>query len=530
MRTSESLPLLLLALVSLVVWGCGGDESTRPSDTSAPARVEDLSVAQPAIGLLELSWTAPGDDGSEGRAATYDLRYRRESLTEETWDEATSVTDLPEPKPAGERERLVLEDFPQGTWAFGLRAADEVPNWSPLSNVVTVVVAPDTVPPGRVEDLAAETVDSTRVRLTWTAPGDDGGVGRAEEYEIAYATDSMTVLEWEEANRIPGLVPGPARGTDSYVVSGLLPGTGYVFALRTRDEAGNWSPISNLASGGTVRPVLRLTRSSRRDGAREADWSPDGQTLAFLADWDVQYENEVYVIPAGGGQATKITDEELWVVSVRWSPDGTRIGYLRGRRDGQDLSYEICAVDPVPGAQASVLWRPQGTEFMHDFCWSPDGSRIAYVVQVTWQPIRQEIRIVDLDQGEAESLVQESGWIWGIDWLPDGTEILYSVRSGDEPSRIWAVPVQGGAPVDITPPGGSAGFPVCSPDGAFVAFSSVREGRRDIWILERATGETRPLRVDPVVVRATAWSPDGRRLAVTLWEDQVYDIGLVDVD
>jgi hypothetical protein len=60
----------------------------------------------------------------------------------------------------------------------------------------------------------------------------------------------ITESNWENAVSVVGEpVPLPAGTTQSFVVGGLTPGGTYYFAIRARDDAGNWSGVSNTACG-----------------------------------------------------------------------------------------------------------------------------------------------------------------------------------------------------------------------------------------------------------------------------------------
>ncbi len=93
----------------------------------------------------------------------------------------------------------------------------------------------------------AQGADSLVVR--WTAPGDDGNVGRAAIYELRIATFAMTAATFGSGLIVPG-VPDPATaGTQqSYVVRGLTRGTPYWLGMRTMDDSGNWSLVSNIVA------------------------------------------------------------------------------------------------------------------------------------------------------------------------------------------------------------------------------------------------------------------------------------------
>lgn len=93
---------------------------------------------------VRLSWTASGDDGYAGTAKTYEVRYSSVPITEDNWQQATASRRTVTPKPAGQKESLVIDGLEGGqTYYFAIKVADEKPNWSSLSNVVARVVAPD---------------------------------------------------------------------------------------------------------------------------------------------------------------------------------------------------------------------------------------------------------------------------------------------------------------------------------------------------------------------------------------------------
>jgi chitodextrinase len=85
------------------------------------------------------------------------------------------------------------------------------------------------------------------VQLVWTAPGDDAAVGRASGYEMRFSTAPITGANWDFAN-IAGPAPNPleAGRRQAITVRGLSSDTTYYFAIRTVDDAGNWSGVSNL--------------------------------------------------------------------------------------------------------------------------------------------------------------------------------------------------------------------------------------------------------------------------------------------
>lgn len=123
----------------------------------------------------------------------------------------------------------------------------------------------DEIPPARVTDLDSY-VERGNVTLTWTAPGDDGDIGRASRYIIKYnTTGELNETNWNTSVEVScELKPKFAGEKESFTITGLKPGL-YHIALRTEDEVPNLSEISNddplplSSKTSKIVPVLTLT-------------------------------------------------------------------------------------------------------------------------------------------------------------------------------------------------------------------------------------------------------------------------------
>jgi hypothetical protein len=479
-------------------------------DTIPPNRVNDLTGVSATSTSVTLSWTAPGDDSTWGWASTYDLRYALTAITEETWQGAVRVPDVPPPDSAGTQESFAVTGLQQGTdYFFALKTADEAANSSPLSNVASFATPPDEISPGAVTDLAVAVATTTRVRVTWTAPGDDSGEGQASEYDLRYALTAITEETWDEAIRAEGVPPPHQAGTvESFIVTRLEPEAEYFFALRAADETPNWSELSNIASVSTV-SLLRLTFSPDGRGAYHPAWSPDGLRIAFDADWPQRLHNQVYVAPLGGGVPERLTDDPDYAWHPAWSPDGELIAFATHRYGGEDSGLWI--MDPVRGAQPFLVARHGDGVFAYRGSWSPDGASIAY--HVFDQPgAIVNIYLVPSAGGPSELLLDDSGPNRWPAWSPEGTQIAFSSdRSGN--TDIWVMAA--GDPVQLTFDPEADAHPAWSPDGNRIAFASTRggSGEYDIWVMSSTGENPAPLTVDPARDWFPSWSPDGTEIA-----------------
>lgn len=103
--------------------------------------------------------------------------------------------------------------------------------------------AQDVWPPSSVTSLTLDAGFHTMV-IIWTAPGDDCGDGTATAYELRYSASSINAGNFGSATLISTSSPSSAGSSECADLSGLTANTLYYFAIRTRDEVSNWSPLT----------------------------------------------------------------------------------------------------------------------------------------------------------------------------------------------------------------------------------------------------------------------------------------------
>jgi len=227
-----------------------------------------------------LQWTAPGDDGTVGRASSYDVRYRTTNIagvdTTTWWNGATPATGEPLPGVSGATDSLRVRGLlPLTTYYFMIRAADEVPNWSGFSNVAVKATSGDNTAPAAVADLSVTTATGTTLALRWTAPGDDGTTGTAASYDIRYSTSAITSANWASATTVTGEPTPLVAGTvQTFTVTGLTPSRTYYVAIRATDDRSNIAALSNVPTGTTLdtippAPVRDLSYEQRGSAATD---------------------------------------------------------------------------------------------------------------------------------------------------------------------------------------------------------------------------------------------------------------------
>lgn len=107
----------------------------------------------------------------------------------------------------------------------------------------------DSVPPSAISDLGLIQLNTTTLKLVWTASGDDGTLGDAARYEIRQGTKNITDGEWATLQQVSqNMKPKKSGEKEEVLVANLALNTTYYFALKVYDNEENASALSNVAS------------------------------------------------------------------------------------------------------------------------------------------------------------------------------------------------------------------------------------------------------------------------------------------
>ncbi|MFN8548592.1 MAG: hypothetical protein U0527_11685 [Candidatus Eisenbacteria bacterium] len=388
----------------------------------------------------------------------------------------------------------------------------------------------DSVAPARVSNLAVASATLDSVVLRWTAPADDGPSGRAESYDLRYAADAIDAANWDAATPVPS-VPGPRSpgSAEEFTVTGLPRATLRHFALRARDPSGNWSEPSNDVAAG-VAATTQLTFSTFHSlGVGSRSGRPTGREF-FNADWDAVGWSEIYVIGAGGGAVTVLTETEIYFGDGSWSPGGDRIACcgVVGPQYRQGLYIQ----DASPGSLPRLVLAAGSTQQIASAAWSPDGRTLAYALTTSQSPWINAIFLVRPDGGANEALVVHASMNYWPSWAPDGHAIVFaSNRTGV--AQLWEVAADGGEPTQLTfDAEHEAVEPAWSPDGKAIAFARAAVGNledHDLWVMRVDGGQLRQLTFGGANDRDPAWSPAGDKIAFSSNASGEYNLWVLEV-
>ena len=274
---------------------------------------------------------------------------------------------------------------------------------------------------------------------------------------------------------------------------------------------------TRVASGGRI----PLTNDDAIEG--EPAVSPDGDWVAFSRRERAALAPEIRIIPSLGGEVRAVIPA---ATSPAWSPDGSRLVYLR--QANVDAPVELTTSN-VDGSNPRPLLRSDGRyPFLRHPAWSADGATIA-IVRGTGG-IAGEIWLVSAEGGEPRRAIEEPSTVFSDSpvFTHDGRGIVHVSNRGGA-TNVWQLPVNGGPPVRLTTGPGPDQGPTLAADGS-IAFVNTR-WRNTLDVFDLAAGTSRTILSHSPFLWGPTPSPDGAEIAFSRGEvDGSWQIWTVPTD
>jgi Tol biopolymer transport system component/DNA-binding winged helix-turn-helix (wHTH) protein len=239
----------------------------------------------------------------------------------------------------------------------------------------------------------------------------------------------------------------------------------------------------------------------------EPAFSRDGRKLAFIRSTVAGVSNDVYVMPANGGQPKRLTFDNRPIMGPpAWTADSREIIFSSNRSATTGLwrvSPDDGTLRPVAGPIGDAKWPSIPAK----------GDSLVYEQWISKANIwRLHLRDATHYEKSPSALVSEKGYKARPELSPDGKKIAFeSDRLGFW--DIWTCDVDGGNCDDITDLHGTAGRARWSPDGRYIAFEFHPGERSEIYVVEVPGGVPRLLKTIPGADNLSpSWSHDGKWL------------------
>lgn len=246
-------------------------------------------------------------------------------------------------------------------------------------------------------------------------------------------------------------------------------GTRILFTLRPASKSGEHPESAIWAVNFESGEPFQFSTGVAED--ENPQWSPDGSQIAFLSDRAERGKTSVYVMPAAGGEAVRVFDQQGEMGGLSWSPDGSALAVAftepeteeeeKKKEEKDDVNVwdtdykyrRLWVIDPV--SHDSKCVSPAERQVIH-YAWSPDSQELA--INSTPTPLIDEIfkmtdlSVISRNGGEPRKVHEPYGDTHNLTWSGDGKFLGWigpagRVCSGD---YVYKVPVGGGEPVCLT--------------------------------------------------------------------------------
>jgi len=206
-----------------------------------------------------------------------------------------------------------------------------------------------------------------------------------------------------------------------------------------------------------------------------------------------------------------------------WSSDGKRIFFISGS------GILVADLDKSSLTELGFRKARYGDPFLGGFSLSPDDKRTVMVIEGQGARDIRDIYVLHLDTWAIQRLTKNSGNNNFPVWSPDGKTIGFT-SDRDGYSRIYTMDSAAESISMLTRDASDNMKPAFSSDGAKLAFVSFRNGNAEIYVMNRDGSDQRNLTRHPGMDIDPKWSPDSKRIVFSSDRSGNFEIYVMDDD
>jgi Tol biopolymer transport system component len=277
----------------------------------------------------------------------------------------------------------------------------------------------------------------------------------------------------------------------SAILLAICLGTIGVFVLSAKafQQASDKDKEKKKEEGLPLKPSRKVTFTTDEGTWMSLDVSPDGSQIVF------DLLGDLYLLPIGGGEATRLTSGMAWDCQPRFSPDGKQVAFISDR-SGSDNVWVV----NLDGSGAKALTKETDKQ-LGSPTWDPSGD---YILARKWGPYpkmdnyihQTSLVLYHKDGGAGAELVKGGTVHTGAAFSSDGKFLYYSVRSGGFAYnadigryQVHVLNRETGEEKSITSTHGGGLRPIVSPDGRYLVYVSRHDAKTGLKIRDLTTQE-----------------------------------------
>ncbi|HBS85900.1 MAG TPA: protease [Bacteroidales bacterium] len=267
---------------------------------------------------------------------------------------------------------------------------------------------------------------------------------------FVYNTESKTVKKVTNFDNYD--IKFPSIGGDKIVFEN----GGYIYVYHIKTE--KTEKMNIIISNDQVYSRNELKDAS--ESINGSDVSPDGKRLVLSA------RGDIFTLPATEGVTRNLTQSsDAHDRNAVWSPDGKTIAYL------SDASGEYEIYIQVQDGRSNPVKITSGADTYKYFLkWSPDSKKLL------WSDKKMRLLYVDVDSKKVTEVAKSSMWEYNsFNWSPDSKWIAYDQNEPNQISKIYLYSIASGKSTPVTDNWYDSGQPVFSNDGKYLFFASNRD-------------------------------------------------------